>query len=562
MAARDLYSGNVPIRVSLCIVVSKSTKKELDIACRRIQSRFTLPASMEIEQDYTALTWLQCHPQLSYKRPLFSPYDRTRTYKATSIPAFLPIVSVTSPDKKGLEYITEDESTPFYLDIVEEHAHVLFLAKTRGGKSAEFAKILLLAMCSDMPMVVVDYPKEDGDSTFGPITKLAGEHGAYLNIAEESNNFLEPPDLRGFDKDEQMRRFIEIKDYALDLLMIIMFGPNASQGDREQRTAKSILGNLLNLFYEDPEIKRRFADALDAPVGSEKWRNAPTLRDFTNLCKESVLEQLLETVSNEHVVLINEIRLRYTSFIETTVGRSLSNPTSIPAKAKLLVFAFKGISNNDDAAILMASAAAAAMRRTLSARRSILFMDEASILSKFDSLMEQMAKIAANGAKSGIRLMMALQTPASIEKSRFGDEILANMTTIFVGLIRASDAKNYSKILDIPPEVIAINAAENFKPNKAEMFSRWMIEHRGKRTFVRSYAPPLVLAAVANNPDEESDKQHFLKAYSDPVLALKEYAKEFIASAQENRAVRRPELLPVQYKEELQNEEEYALSKS
>jgi hypothetical protein len=540
-AAIDLYSGNVPIRMSLCFLVSKNNKKDLDLALRRLQSRFTLPATLEIERDYTAITWLQCFPQLSYKRPLFKPYDRTRAYKASSIPAFLPIVQIVSPDNKGLEFITEEEETPYYLDIEAVHRHILFLATTRGGKSVLFAYILMLAMCSDIPMVVVDYPKEDGDSTFGPITQLAEKHGAYLNIAEESNNFFEYPDLRAFDEDEQQRRFIETKDYVLDILMIIMFGPNASDGDREKRVAKSILGNILNMFYKDSEIDRRFREAIDAPIGSPEWQAVPTLKHFSKLCTEATLHKMLETVSTEHITLINEIRLRYESFMQTTVGRSLSQPTSIPQKANLLVFAFKGISNNEDAAILMASAAAAAMRRTLSAPVSILFMDEASILSKFDSLMEQVAKIAANGAKSGIRLMMALQTPASIDKSRFGAEILANMSTKIIGRIKEEDADNYCRILKIPEDVIAVNASKAFFPNVAELYSRWLVVDRGERTFVRSYAPPLLLAAVANNPEEERAKQAFLAAYPDSIEALKAFAKEFIASAQENREIIVPE---------------------
>ncbi|MEO1396015.1 MAG: hypothetical protein AAFV90_24220 [Cyanobacteria bacterium J06634_5] len=559
-ASTDLYNGNVPIKMSLCFLVSKSTQQALGLACRRLQSRFPLPASLEIEQDYTALTWLQCFPQLSFHSPLFKPYDRTRAYKASAIPAFLPIARVMSPNEKGLEFISEDEGVPFYLDIKDFHRHILFLATTRGGKSVLFAYILMLAMCSDIPMVVVDYPKEDGDSTFGPITQLAEEHGAYLNIAEESNNFFELPDLRQFDADEQARRLIEVKDYVLDLLMIIMFGPNASDGDREKRVAKSILGNILSMFYQDPEIDSRFRAAIGADKNSAAWANVPTLRDFSKLCTQKTLERLLETVSTEHVTLINEIRLRYQSFMETTVGRSLSKPTSIPNDAKLLVFAFKGISNNDDAAILMASAAAAAMRRTLSAPVSILFMDEASILSKFDSLMEQIAKIAANGAKSGIRLMMALQTPASIDKSRFGAEILGNMSTRIIGRVDEADAKNYCRILEIPEEVISVNTSKGFYPNVAELYSRWLVVDRGTRTFVRSYAPPLLLAAVANNPKEEIAKQAFLAAYCDPVEALQAFAKEFIAAAQEGRAIICPKpLSPSSIKEDSFNE--YALAK-
>ncbi len=540
-ATIDLYNGNVPIRMSLCFLVSKTSQRDLQLACRRLQSRFPLPASLEVEQDYTPVTWLQCFPQLSFKRPLFKPYDRSRAYLASSIPAFMPIVRAMSPDEQGLEFITEDESTPFYIDIKNVHRHILFLAITRAGKSVLFAQILMLAMCEKIPMVVVDYPKESGDSTFGPITQLAEENGAYLNIADESNNFFELPNLSAFDEDEKIRRLIEVKDYVLDILMIVMFGANAGGVDREQRTAKSILGNILSLFYKSPEIAERFSAAVGAKIGSEAWANVPTLKDFSSLCSQDTLAGILETVSPEHVTLVNELKLRFESFMQTTVGRSMSRPTSIPADANLLVFAFKGVSNNEDAAILMASASAAAMRRTLSAPVSILFLDEASILSKFSSLMEQIAKISANGAKSGIRLMMALQTPASIYNSDYGAEILGNMSTRIIGRVDEADAKNYCKILEIPAEVISVNTSKGFYPVISDLYSRWLVVDRGERTFVRSYAPPLLLAAVANNPHEEIAKQAFLRAYRDPIVALKEFAKEFIAAAQQNRALLLPE---------------------
>lgn len=553
-AVLELADGNIPIKTSLCFLVTKRDKGDLVLACRKLQSQFLLPAELEIESDYTYTTWLQCFPQLSYHSPLFSPYDRTKEFMSSSVPAFMPIVKVTSPDQEGLEFVTEEEGTPYYLDIAKIHRHILFLATTRSGKSVLFAQILMIAMCSKIPMVIVDYPRETGDSTFGPITRLAGNEGAYLNIAEESNNILELPDLRRFDEDEKQRRMIEVKDYVLDTLMIVMYGGSATQDDREKRTCKSIFGNLIHIFYEDEGIKARFEAAIGKPIGSPEWQNTPTLVDFTGLCSESILASILETVSPEHVQLMNEIKLRLRSFMQTTVGRSMSTPTTIPPQANLLVFAFKGVSNNEDAAILMSSAAAAAMRRTLSAPVSILFLDEASILSKFESLMAQTAKIAANGAKSGIRLMMALQTPASIAKSESGDEILANMTTRIIGRVDAGDALNYSKILKIPEDVIYVNTVKSFYPVAAELYSRWLIIDKGVYTFVRSYAPPLLLAAVANNPKEEQAKAAFLERYGDPVIALKKFAVELILSFQENRPIKVPET------ETIKEVGEYAIS--
>lgn len=541
-ASQRLYSGDIALRMTLCYLITEDSPEDVGISCKRLQSRFPLPADMEIEEDYVYETWLQCHPQLSFSLPLFKPYNRALPFYASNMPALTPLMKITSPDEEGLEFITEDEGTLFYLDFYKYHRHMLLLAATRGGKSVEFAKILLLAMCTNIPMVVVDYPRESGDSTFGPITSLLGDNGAYLNIAEESNNFFELPDLSRFSEDQIEMRMAEIKDYVLDLLMIIMFGATDTKIDRENRTARSILGNFINVFYDDPKIAARFQAAIGAPIGSSEWKNVPTLKDFTNICNRQTLSMLLESseIPEEHLQLTNELRLRYESFMKTTVGRSMSQPTTIPTNAQLLVFAFKGIRNNEEAAILMASASAAAMRRSLSHPRSILFMDEASILSKFPALMGQVAKIAANGAKAGIRLIMALQTPASIANSKYSADIFANMSTRIIGRIEEADAETYSRIFNIPPEVIGVNCSEAFFPNKSEIYSRWLIEERGKRTFVRSYAPPLLLAAVANNPDEEEAKAAFLAHYPDEIEALKAFAMELILSNQEDRPLTFP----------------------
>ncbi|MGB3294557.1 MAG: hypothetical protein WBB01_16350, partial [Phormidesmis sp.] len=136
-AENAIYEGDVPVNMSLAVAITKPTKKELEAACKSFSQRFPLPATLEIEREYTAITWMQCFPQLSYNSPLFAPYRRTRGYKASCIPAFMPVMSAGSPDDKGLEFITADEMIPYYIDILSEQSirHMLFSAITRSGKS-------------------------------------------------------------------------------------------------------------------------------------------------------------------------------------------------------------------------------------------------------------------------------------------------------------------------------------------------------------------------------------------------------------------------------------------
>lgn len=49
-ASADLYGGNIPIKTSLCFLVTKTSKRDVTLACRKLQSRFLLPVSLEIER--------------------------------------------------------------------------------------------------------------------------------------------------------------------------------------------------------------------------------------------------------------------------------------------------------------------------------------------------------------------------------------------------------------------------------------------------------------------------------------------------------------------------------
>ena len=540
-AAANLYSGNAPIKMSICIVIRESSYEDLMTACRQTESQFPLPTKFVMELDYTYTTWFQCCTGLVYERPLFKPYDRSKSFFCSNIPPFMPLMGTTSIDKEGLEFHVDGELTPYYIDIINGTLrHMLFVSRTRGGKSVLFSQILLLAMCSDVPMVVVDYPREDGDSTFGPITHLAGKDGAYLNILKESNNFLEPPDLSAIDDDSIGDRITAVQEYALDILMIIVFGSSSGPEDREKRTAKLILVKVLTRFYEDPDIAHRFKLSAADEIGGPDWANQPTLHDLIQLCTVDTVRQVMLDVVEEHVQAIGEIRLALSAFTDTTVGRSMSSPTTIPRDANLIVFAFASIKNNDDAAVLMASATAAAMRRTLSSPKSILFLDEATILSDFPALLAQAARISANGAKSGIRLMMAVQTPSSLNQSKYGQVLLANMGTKFIGRLEEADLVSYEP-LKLDAETLTDNTLDSFLPNISELYSNWLIVDGGRRSFVRSYAPPMLLAAVANNKEEEEAKKGFIDFYEgDVVTALREFAKELIVANDENRPFRWP----------------------
>jgi hypothetical protein len=51
-----------------------------------------------------------------------------------------------------------------------------------------------------------------------------------------------------------------------------------------KRTIRAQINLLLGKFFNDPEIDRRYLDAMNAGVGTALWKQMPTMRDFLGLC--------------------------------------------------------------------------------------------------------------------------------------------------------------------------------------------------------------------------------------------------------------------------------------
>ncbi len=164
--------------------------------------------------------------------------------------------------------------------------------------------------------------------------------------------------------------------------------------------------------------------------------------------------------------------------------------------------------------------AALALRRSLAAPASIFFIDEAPILFQFESIAALVAKLYANGAKSGIRAILSAQEPTSILQSPSGAKILANTNTRLIGRIEPTSVDSYVHHFKYPLPIIAVNGTEKYFPNKDGMYSLWLLDDGGVLTPTRYYPPLELLAAVANNPDEVIARQKALARYGNKFEAI------------------------------------------
>jgi hypothetical protein len=291
---------------------------------------------------------------------------------------------------------------------------------------------------------------------------------------------------------------------------------------------RSLLNLALTAFFADAGIKERYKQAISHGFGSAAWQKTPTLQDFLYFCSPEHLQ--LDSISGRVDDALSQIQLRLRFWLSSRVGKSISAPSSFPTDAQLLVFALRNLSDNEDAAVLSLSAYSAALRRALSSPASIFFIDEAPILFEFDQISDLVGRICANGAKAGIRVILSAQDPDTIAKSKAASKILQNLSTRLIGRIQPVAVDSFISILKYPRDVISRNATESFFPRKEGIYSQWLLDDNGIYTFCRYYPGYEQLAAVANNPNEQTARQEAMLLYRDKYEAISVFARQLVAS--------------------------------
>jgi hypothetical protein len=114
---------------------------------------------------------------------------------------------------------------------------------------------MLDALSQGIPVVGMDIPAADGESSFKTAIELLGDAGAYFDLSRASNNLMEPPDLRDFDPEERASRMKSWRSFIRNALSVIVMGrldaPHLAQID-------AILMQALDVFLSDPDIIERY----------------------------------------------------------------------------------------------------------------------------------------------------------------------------------------------------------------------------------------------------------------------------------------------------------------
>ncbi|HEY9692708.1 MAG TPA: hypothetical protein V6D15_10905 [Oculatellaceae cyanobacterium] len=405
-AQEELYEGAIPIHTAVAFLVYRRSRAQLDEACRYLTSLFLRPAWVLRETEYAWRIWLQTFP-IIWERLLTHPFNRRQVYLSGEVPGLMPLVRTCSWDKSGFELISEEGGTPIFLDLCKNHRNIGLFGTTRSGKSVLASGMLTQVLAYGLPVVAMDYPKPDGSSTFSDYTDFLGDDGGYFDVGKESSNLFELPDLKSLDPQLQRERFEDYQEFLASALMTMVVGRVGSTQPQTKvfnDTIRSILALALDAFFGDIQIRDRYAQAYINGFGSTQWQSMPTLNDFFSYC--SIERLRLSSISGDVKAALEQIKLRLRFWLSSRVGKSISSPSTFRSNARMLVFALRNLSSDEDAAILALSAYSAALRRALSSPASIFFIDEAPILFEFESIAALIGRLCANGAKSGIRVIL------------------------------------------------------------------------------------------------------------------------------------------------------------
>ncbi|MEB3215362.1 MAG: hypothetical protein VKN72_03745 [Nostocales cyanobacterium 94392] len=519
-AQEKIYEGAIPIYTGIAILVHRPNLDKLDEACRYIENCFQRPAKVIRETEYAWKIWLQTLP-IVWESLFAKPFNRRQLYLTNEVWGLTPLVTTRAGDKQGFELIADEGGTPVYIDLFNQHKNLALFATTRAGKSVLVSGILTQALAHNIPVVALDFPKPDGTSTFTDYTQFLSEYGAYFDISNQANNLFEAPDLRLLSPEEQRDRFQDFFAFLESALMTMVLS-NTTENQLLWQTVRSLINLALTEFFGDEGIQSRYAIATEKGFGSPEWDKIPTLKDFLPFCCREHLN--LPTGGKRVDEALEVINLRLRFWLQSRVGQSISAPSSFPTDAQLLVFALRNLLDSEDAALLSLSAYAAALRRALSSPASIFFIDEAPILFEFPQISNLVGRLCANGAKSGVRVILSAQDPDTIAKSSAASKILQNLTTRLIGRIQPVAVDSFINILRYPREVISRNASESFFPRKEDIYSQWLLDDNGIYTYCRYYPGYEQLAVVANNPEEQSQRQKFMQKYPDKYEAISQFA--------------------------------------
>lgn len=535
-AQKEIYKGAMPLHCAVAFLVYRDNSRELDRGCELLSHSFGA-AKVVRERNIASQIWLETLP-ITWRRLLHSSSllsERRLTLQNTTVAGVLPLTCPKHLDAKGVEFLSEPGGKSVCVDLFSQTQHALVTGMTGSGKSVLLWRFMLDALSRGIPVVGMDFPAADGESSFKTGIEMLGEAGAYFDISRASSNLIEPPDLRCFKPSERKQRMKNWKDFIREVLALIVMG-KVSTPHLAQRV-DALLRLTFNVFLGDSDIIERYNLAFENGWKSPQWQDIPQLKDFVRYCTVARLN--LKRPGDLDYQALNQITTQIEALLASPLGEALGKPSSFSPDPLLKFFALTGINNDSDAYIMALNTKAACVRVALSHPKSLFVGDELSVLCRKEGFSTMLGNLAATARKDGLSLLLSTQDPDTICTSVAAAMIMQNLSYRITGKITANACSSFTRYLGYPLETIGQNASDTYKPSAAELYSCWLVEKYGRFWPTRFYPGEMVLASLANNQEERRARQRVLAQYPNDVkgqlMGLAHFTREYIPALKDGR---------------------------
>ncbi|GJD19242.1 hypothetical protein RIVM261_041980 [Rivularia sp. IAM M-261] len=535
-AQKKLYKGAVPLNCAVVFLVYRENAESLDLACDLLCNSFGT-ALVVRERNIASQIWLETLP-ITWRRILHSSSilsERRLVLESETVAGILPLTLPRELDSTGVEFLTNRGGKPVCVDLFTYTQHALVTGKTGSGKSVLLWRFMLDALSQGIPVVGMDIPAADGESSFKTAIELLGDAGAYFDLSRASNNLMEPPDLIRFDSEERASRMKSWRSFIRNALSVIVMGrlnaPHLAQ------RVDAILMQALDVFLSDSDIIERYNLAFNQGWKSTQWQDIPTLKDFARFCSIARLN-ILKPEAIDHQA-INQITSQIAALLVSPLGAAIGKPSSFSPEPMVKFYALTGLSNDQDSYTMAVAAKAACLRVALSHPKSLFIGDELSVLFRKDGFSAMVGELCATARKDGLSIVLSSQDPDTICQSAAAAMIMQNITYRLTGCITSNAVASFQQYLSYPSEIIAANASESFFPRRSDLYSCWLIEKGGRFWSCRFYPGEMTLAAVATNQEERRARRTILARYPNTLKGqlqgLQAFTKVYVTALKENK---------------------------
>ena len=539
-ARRLLENGNIPYWVSMGIWVYRDTLDELNQDVHDLRQNIP-SSSVERVEHVLDDAWGQTQA-FEWEAFLTKPNHRRQKYLDFQGLSLLPLIKNKSIDKKGMMLVTRELNTPLYIDIANRKNHTALIATSGAGKSNLILEILLEYILCGHLVVLFDFPRPDGTSTYTtliPLLKKLGVSAAYYDVRETTVNIIELPDLRHI-KSKERREIIwkHVFQSHVRLLSTIVMG-TTDNSDREQ-TVNSLLTNCYASFHREELIKRRYELGIAGGFGSEPYQNMPILEDFVAYAEQWFMDYLQKYKGIDANVIRDTIGIILTQLqgiLETSLGASINGISSFNTNVNILVIGLTDVAENLDSLIYAMSGLNVLFRGAFSSKRSLLGVDEGTILFKFKHFAKQVGTIPVHGRKWGCNFLIAAQEIKTILNSCSGNDIFTNLDNILCGYIRSSAIPEMlDSSVALREEILRPYTSESYQPSLELMQSYWYLKRGDQHIEVTHAISELLLALGVTDLDEDAARKRVMALYpEDEVKGLKEFGKLNAQAKQQGR---------------------------